>query len=210
MRHEGSEHRDPGHGDRDPRADERARPETGSQPGTRDLADAGKTDSPTTAAQASSPARPARPPSLPHPQKHADARTERESGAAEGAGTTAERSGTTAEGAGTRHEPPRGLPDESSAERLAQEDHALLEPGDAKDFRVKWQEIQSDFVDHPKDAVREADTLVAEVMRTLAASFASRKDGLERQWAQGDDVVTEDLRIALQRYRSFFNRLLSA
>lgn len=207
MRHEGSEHRDPGHGDRDTRADERARPDEGSPPGTRDLADAGKADSPPAAAPASPPARPAGPPSLPHPEKRTDTRTERQ--AEPSAGSTA-REDRAPGSAASEQAPLRGLPDESSAERLAQEDHALLEPGDAKDFRVKWQDIQSDFVDHPKDAVREADTLVAEVMRTLAASFASHKDGLERQWAQGEDVVTEDLRIALQRYRSFFNRLLSA
>ncbi|MCF2532414.1 hypothetical protein [Yinghuangia soli] len=104
----------------------------------------------------------------------------------------------------------RGLPDESSAERLAREDHPLLEPGDAKGYRTAWQSIQSDFVDRPKDAVREADALVAEVMGTLAASFATHKDALEAHWAKGDDVVTEDLRVALQRYRSFFNRLLNA
>ncbi|MFE7795796.1 hypothetical protein ACFU6F_43940, partial [Streptomyces sp. NPDC057460] len=61
----------------------------------------------------------------------------------------------------------------------------------------------------PREAVRTADALVAEVMQTLARSFASRKEGLESQWGQGEEVLTEDLRIAFQRYRSFFNRLLS-
>ncbi|MGW1093401.1 hypothetical protein ACWD4L_46375 [Streptomyces sp. NPDC002596] len=75
--------------------------------------------------------------------------------------------------------------------------------------RAKWQAVQTAFVDDPQDAVRTADALVAEVMQTLARSFASRKEGLESQWGRGEEVLTEDLRIALQRYRSFFNRLLS-
>ncbi|WP_206308666.1 hypothetical protein [Streptomyces sp. A1136] len=85
----------------------------------------------------------------------------------------------------------------------------LLAGRDAEDFRTRWSEIQGRFVDDPQDAVRSADTLVAEVMQTLAATFASHKEELEGQWSKGEEVVTEDLRIALQRYRSFFNRLLT-
>lgn len=85
----------------------------------------------------------------------------------------------------------------------------LLAGHDAEDFRRRWSEIQGRFVDDPQDAVRSADTLVAEVMQTLAATFASHKEDLEGQWSKGEEVVTEDLRIALQRYRSFFNRLLT-
>ncbi|MFD2121255.1 hypothetical protein ACFSNO_19030 [Streptomyces cirratus] len=69
-------------------------------------------------------------------------------------------------------------------------------------------EIQGRFVDDPQEAVRSADTLVAEVMQTLAGTFSSHKQELEGQWSKGEEPVTEDLRIALQRYRSFFNRLL--
>lgn len=86
----------------------------------------------------------------------------------------------------------------------------LLDPHDTEEFRTAWRTIQSEFVDHPKDSVRSADALVAEVMQTLARTFASHKNGLESQWSQGSDVATEDLRLALQHYRSFFNRLLSA
>jgi hypothetical protein len=50
---------------------------------------------------------------------------------------------------------------------------------------------------------------VAQVMKRLAEVFAEERSSLERQWDRGDDVSTEDLRIALQRYRSFFQRLLS-
>ncbi|WP_329200294.1 MULTISPECIES: hypothetical protein [unclassified Streptomyces] len=87
-------------------------------------------------------------------------------------------------------------------------DEPLLAGPDAEEFRRRWGEIQGRFVDDPQDAVRSADTLVAEVMQTLAGTFSSHKQELEGQWSKGEEPVTEDLRIALQRYRSFFNRLL--
>ncbi|MFF3359033.1 hypothetical protein ACFYWN_42080 [Streptomyces sp. NPDC002917] len=98
----------------------------------------------------------------------------------------------------------------ASAPDQGQENEPLLGPEEAEAFKSKWQAVQTAFVDDPQDAVRTADALVAEVMQTLARSFASRKEGLESQWGRGEEVLTEDLRIALQRYRSFFNRLLSA
>ncbi|MFV5996083.1 hypothetical protein ACNPQM_27635 [Streptomyces sp. NPDC056231] len=104
--------------------------------------------------------------------------------------------------------PAAGTPG-SSAPEQAQENEPLLGPEEAEAFQAKWQAVQTAFVDDPQDAVRTADALVAEVMQTLARSFASRKEGLESQWGRGEEVLTEDLRIALQRYRSFFNRLLS-
>jgi hypothetical protein len=97
----------------------------------------------------------------------------------------------------------------ASAPEQSQENEPLLGPDEAEAFQAKWQAVQTAFVDDPQDAVRTADALVAEVMQTLARSFASRKEGLESQWGRGEEVLTEDLRIALQRYRSFFNRLLS-
>lgn len=87
-------------------------------------------------------------------------------------------------------------------------DEPLLSPADADAYRTSWSEIQGRFVDDPKEAVESADNLVAEVMRTLASSFSTHKQELEGQWDRGEQVPTEDLRLALQRYRSFFNRLL--
>lgn len=76
-------------------------------------------------------------------------------------------------------------------------------------FRSRWSNVQTGFVvDEPRRTVEEADKLVASVMQRLAEGFASERSGLEKQWDQGDDVSTEDLRVALQRYRSFFDRLL--
>lgn len=85
----------------------------------------------------------------------------------------------------------------------------LLTDDDERTFRDRWQSIQNKFVDDPREAVHDADTLVADVMQTLAATFAEHKKDLESQWSQGERVDTEELRGALRRYRSFFNRLLS-
>ncbi|MFF8266783.1 hypothetical protein ACF059_05260 [Streptomyces sp. NPDC016562] len=90
----------------------------------------------------------------------------------------------------------------------ADDSQPLLGAQEAEEYRQAWSDIQGRFVDDPQAAVRSADTLVAEVMQTLAGTFASHKQGLEGQWDRGEQVATEDLRLALQHYRSFFNRLL--
>lgn len=76
-------------------------------------------------------------------------------------------------------------------------------------LRTRWKTIQTAFVDEPRDAVHQADTLVASAMQRLAEVFAGERAKLEQQWDRGDNVSTEDLRVALQRYRTFFERLLS-
>ena len=86
----------------------------------------------------------------------------------------------------------------------------LLADEDAGGFRSRWNEIQVRFVDEPRGSVQKADGLVAEMMERLTQMFSEERTRLESQWERGDDVSTEDLRIALQRYRSFFTRLLSA
>lgn len=77
------------------------------------------------------------------------------------------------------------------------------------DFRSKWSRIQTGFVDEPRNAVQQADELVAQTIKHLADSFARERNRLEQQWDRGDEVDTEDLRIALQTYRLFFQRLLA-
>lgn len=85
----------------------------------------------------------------------------------------------------------------------------LLPDHETSELRARWDAIQTSFVDEPRRAVEEADVLVAGAMKRLAEVFASERAQLESQWDRGDDVSTEDLRIALQRYRAFFGRLLS-
>jgi len=90
-----------------------------------------------------------------------------------------------------------------------QKESQLLAADRATDFRSRWDQIQTSFVDEPRKAVEQADALVAEVMQDLARLFADERKNLEGQWGRGDNVSTEDLRIALQRYRTFFSKLLS-
>lgn len=85
----------------------------------------------------------------------------------------------------------------------------LFPSQETQDLRDRWHSIQAGFVDEPRKAVEDADGLVASTMKRLAEIFASERDQLESQWDRGDDVSTEDLRVALRRYRSFFDRLLS-
>ena len=84
----------------------------------------------------------------------------------------------------------------------------LFPKSEMGDFRSQWSNLQTGFVDEPRRAVEGADKLVAAVMQRLAEGFANERSGLEKQWNRGDNVSTEELRIALQRYRSFFDRLL--
>jgi hypothetical protein len=77
------------------------------------------------------------------------------------------------------------------------------------DFRSRWYKIQTEFIDDPRRCVQQADQLVAETVNRLTEIFAQEREKLEREWDHGENVSTEDLRLALQRYRWFFDRLLS-
>lgn len=85
----------------------------------------------------------------------------------------------------------------------------LFEEDAARKFRSRWLAIQSKFVDDPGDSVKQADDLVADVIKSVTMNFANRRVSLEKQWNGGDNTSTEDLRIALKQYRSFFDRLLT-
>jgi hypothetical protein len=85
----------------------------------------------------------------------------------------------------------------------------LFPSSEAEGLRTRWVEVQTGFVDEPRNAVEQADSLVAEMMKRLAQVFADERGKLEEQWSRGDDISTEDLRQALRRYRSFMDRLLS-
>jgi hypothetical protein len=85
---------------------------------------------------------------------------------------------------------------------------SLFPPEDAKGFQARWDAIQVSFVDEPRRAVEQADALVAEALKRQAEIFSAARSDLEAQWDRGQDVSTEDLRQALQRYRAFFTRVL--
>jgi hypothetical protein len=86
----------------------------------------------------------------------------------------------------------------------------LFAADEGQRFRSQWAEIQTGFVDEPRKSVEEADHLVAAAIQRLAKIFADERAKLEHEWSRGEDKVsTEDLRVALRRYRSFFDRLLS-
>ena len=85
----------------------------------------------------------------------------------------------------------------------------LFGDGELSDFHSRWTEVQSAFVDDPRDCVQKADGLVSDVVDKLTGQFAQARSRLEEQWSRGEQVSTEDLRIALKRYRDFFERLLA-
>jgi hypothetical protein len=108
------------------------------------------------------------------------------------------------------HEAPMGEPitHEAPIGTNAGSSAALLNREESEHFRTRWNEIQGKFVDEPRSAVQQADALVSEVIEQITQMFAKEHSSLEGQWNKGNDVSTEDLRQALQRYRSFFNRLV--
>jgi hypothetical protein len=114
--------------------------------------------------------------------------------------STADLAGRQSEDAGAHRRP---------SETDGEQSEPLFPSNEAQDFRGKWDAIQAGFVDEPRRAVEDADSLVAAAMKRLAETFADERQSLETQWDRGDDVSTEDLRLALRRYRSFFGRLLS-
>jgi len=87
---------------------------------------------------------------------------------------------------------------------------ALFAPQQVTELRTRWDQIQAGFVDEPRGAVEKADGLVADAIARLAEGFARTRAELDHQWKRGDTVSTEELRLALRRYRSFFSRLLEA
>lgn len=100
--------------------------------------------------------------------------------------------------------------DASEASRQSGEEFAaLFHDDEAHGFRSRWDAIQTGFVDEPRAAVEQADALVAQVVSRVVQVFGEQRTTLERQWDRDRDVSTEDLRVALTRYRAFFDRLLS-
>ncbi|HVO91307.1 MAG TPA: hypothetical protein VMT22_00615 [Terriglobales bacterium] len=116
----------------------------------------------------------------------------------------------TADIAGTRKPEAEDFIEVESARKSATPERAPLLTGESnRQFHTLWQDIQTAFVDEPRVSVQKADELVAQLMQRLAQSFSEQRSDLEKQWDASEEISTEDLRLALQRYRSFFERLLA-
>jgi len=140
------------------------------------------------------------------PTVEADAETEREAEAVREGDTSAARPAEAEREAAPEQvaSSNRGAPPEAS-----EPNSALFDTEASKDLQERWLNIQTAFVDEPGKAVEQAEALVGEVMTQLTESFARERRDLQARWSGHDDVSTEDLRQAIRRYRSFFNRLLA-
>ncbi len=103
----------------------------------------------------------------------------------------------------------QGVPEGVAAAGAASDAAPLFPEDELNSFRARWSDVQTSFVDEPRHAVEQADSLVANVVKRIAEQFAAERATLEEQWGKGDNVSTEDLRQSLKRYRSLFDRLLS-
>ncbi|RZL82848.1 MAG: hypothetical protein EOP32_09840 [Rhodococcus sp. (in: high G+C Gram-positive bacteria)] len=99
-------------------------------------------------------------------------------------------------------QPPAEKAESSAGQSLFAEDELSV-------LRLRWDEVQSSFVDDPRECVQKADGLVSDVVDRLTTGFSEARSRLEEQWARGEEGSTEDLRLALKRYREFFQRLLA-
>ena len=98
--------------------------------------------------------------------------------------------------------------EERRDEGQSEQEQELFGSDELQGFRSRWEEVQAGFVDEPREAVQRADELVSDLMTKLTSGFDQTRSGLEEQWNKGEEASTEDLRVALTRYRAFFNRLL--
>ncbi len=110
---------------------------------------------------------------------------------------------------GSRTSETTGSPTPATTTTTDEDATPLFSERESKDFFGRWDSVQVGFIDEPRHAVEQADSLVAGAMKRLAEIFAEERARLESQWDRGDNVSTEDLRVAMRRYRSFFRRLLS-
>jgi hypothetical protein len=85
----------------------------------------------------------------------------------------------------------------------------LLPKSEVDQFQSRWQSIQAGFVDEPRKTLEEADKFCASVTERISHLYSDERGKMEGTWRRGDHVSTEDLRMALQRYRAFFSRLMS-
>ena len=102
-----------------------------------------------------------------------------------------------------------GGTDSSTEQTESPTEKSLFAEDELSGLRSRWDEVQSGFVDDPRECVQKADGLVSDVVDRLTTGFSEARSRLEAQWARGEEASTEDLRLALKRYREFFQRLLA-
>jgi hypothetical protein len=101
------------------------------------------------------------------------------------------------------------IPFETRNKAQAEAPQSLMDKHQIEELRGRWSTIQEGFIDEPRGAVKEADALVDAAIKQISTAFTDQRAQLEQQWSRGDQISTEDLRLAFQRYRAFFSRLLS-
>jgi hypothetical protein len=104
---------------------------------------------------------------------------------------------------------PEGIDNHPSSVAQSSSDTSLFGDAEREELRTRWDGVQAGFVDDPRDCVQKADGLVSDVVRQLISGFTDARSRLEQQWSRGEEASTEDLRVALKRYRDFFDRLLA-
>ena len=92
---------------------------------------------------------------------------------------------------------------------MPQTEQSFMSKRQTEEMREHWKAIQASFVDEPRKAVQDADQLVKSAVQQIEEVFRTQRSQMEQQWSGGKDVSTEDLRLSFQRYRTFFDRLLS-
>ena len=126
--------------------------------------------------------------------------------------TAADATDTVRETAAVHHTAPDNRGNPAVRAQLTRQDDPMMplfSANETQGLRSRWENLQVGFIDEPKHAVEEADRLVSETINALSKGFAAEREKLEQQWHRGEEASTEDLRLALRRYRSFFERLLS-
>ncbi len=112
-------------------------------------------------------------------------------------------------GAASDQPAPSPRPDQPAPAAQDVRPEEFFPPDRRQQLRGTWVDIQSAFIDEPKRAVQNADNLVKEILGAVSQKFEGARHSLEAEWNRGEQASTESLRIALQRYRALFDRLLS-
>jgi hypothetical protein len=114
-----------------------------------------------------------------------------------------------ADSSGSAAAHPEGTANNQEDDIQSSTDTSLFDDEERDGLRMRWDDVQAGFVDDPRDCVQKADGLVSDVVRQLISGFTEARSRLEQQWSRGEEASTEDLRVALKRYREFFDRLLA-